>query len=205
MTATATRAAIPTILRPTSAPRYEWGLDGDGVVLDGQRHKQLIAKELFDVDIPSHLLSRDKILQSGRLTQEQYHQVKATGYNIREYALRFQFVEGAVERLRRLQETDSAIVITRRSNDAAEHMRLLFERNGLGNIRIIGNGPSKDKEDVIRRIGGVKRYVDDDLDILLRLRGKVEDLILLSWDYNRDDVVPENEGIRRVESWRDLL
>lgn len=192
---------------------FRVGLDADSVIFDGAEMKSRITYELFGLHIPPEIFSKRLVFVSGKVTSEQYNQMKHLAYNT-EIALTFKFVPGAKEIIQRMIVLEwFTPVITNRKESATHYIRRILTDHGLdipihsngdANISASGSYADNTKIDIINRLGGLDAYVDDDLSKLEPLVGLVPNLILFSQPFNQDECV-ESIGALRIEGWENLF
>lgn len=193
--------------------RLRVGLDADGVIFDGAEMKSRMTYELFGVYIDPQEFCKRLVFQSGRVSREQYEEMKRIAYNT-EVALTFKFVPGAERTIRHMINLDWFLpVLTNRKDSACDFIRRILDRVRLpinvysnGQAVLSENGHYKDntKLDLINQLGGLDVYIDDDLSKLESLAGYVPNLILFSQPFNQDEDA-ESIGAVRLDGWGNVL
>jgi hypothetical protein len=172
------------------------GLDFDDVIACSHALKPVIAKKMFGVDVAPELLSRKRIGESG-LTQDQYSAVKEELYHgnydiapVRDASLYIQIL---------LDKGDLVEVVTARDGITLDKAIKWMQGPPIPPLSMNGVGYGVSK---LAACEGFDLYVDDDLEKLLPMIGKVPHLLLFSWPFNAHEQAPEE--IRRVDSWWDI-
>lgn len=174
------------------------GIDLDGVVIDSHAVKPVVALQMFGVIVPAHLCTRQMVIDHNLLTGEQYDAVNKEVYSGR---LPMKDIHQACLYIRILQDQGHQVrAITSRSVDDGT---LPLALNWLSardlSLQVTGVGYGKPKTDFCE---GLELFVDDDLEKLTPLVGRVEHLLLFSSPTNRRHVTPR--GIYRVDNWWEI-
>lgn len=178
-------------------------LDGDGVVLDGGSQKTVATLEMFGVHIEPHAFTRANIRSTGLLSMDDYEEMKEVAYNHWVWASRFQFIAGCLPALLRLDRLGVPLAIaSRRVQLAASYTERLLWQHGLYNIPVFGAGLLYSKPEVMKHLGGMASYTDDDIECL-DVGKSVRDLFLLTQPHNLDHDC-QNIG-RRLDTWEELF
>ncbi len=171
------------------------GLDFDGVIVDSPIWKPVISERLFGVRPDLRFCSRASLNESG-LSEAQYEAVKDELYS---GSYQFKPVDGAVHHIQALISNGCTLkVVTARTGVHLDRAAQLLELYGLPlSIEGVGYGVSKEAACL-----GLDVFVDDDVDKIIPLIGKVPHLCLFSWPFNESESVPS--GVVRVSSWWEL-
>jgi uncharacterized HAD superfamily protein len=172
------------------------GLDFDGVYANSHILKPIVANKRFGVDIPAENFRRKLVVESGLLTLEQYILV---GREAMVGLHPIPLVDGATMYVKTLlAEKHSIRFITSRTEEFLEAAKKILCENGIS-LPIQGIGYGLSKTDACQSLD---LYVDDDLEKLLPLSGKVEHLLFFSWPWNLYEKEPKE--IQRVSSWWEI-
>jgi len=138
----------------------------------------------------------------GFLTLEQYEFLRGQIYGTREMGLQMREVPEMREYVQRLKlEGHNLAIISSRGNKKSDPGKIEIAREWMElhnlSIPFVGVGEGVSKVDACR---GLDAYIDDDLDKLEPLVGRVSNLFLFSWDYNLH--IPAEKIAKRVNSWK---
>lgn len=170
------------------------GLDFDCVIADTGVMKQTVAREMFGVEVPLDLCSKERIVEAG-LTPEQYELVLKETYK---RTPRLDPVKDSLFYTTLLKGDNKLKIITSRDGELLSlASKWLSGRSFRIPIEGVGRGNSKQPA-----CSGLDVFIDDDLDKLLPLVGSVKHLLFFRWPFNKHKTLPQ--GIQAVESWWDI-
>lgn len=171
------------------------GLDFDGVIADSELMKQRLAKELYGVDIPLHLLNRQGVVASGKLTEEEYDDLQDQAYGTRKYSLQILPIEGMKPVLIELQKNHELVIVTSRDERKSAIAQEWLTNQGL-TITIRSVGRKNEKTSFCK---DVDVFIDNDLYKLEPLIGVVKHLYHFN-PYSEEQILPP--GIINVPDWK---
>ncbi|PIP60871.1 hypothetical protein COX00_00815 [Candidatus Uhrbacteria bacterium CG22_combo_CG10-13_8_21_14_all_47_17] len=179
--------------------RLSIGVDFDGVIVDTTALKQEQALRLYGVSLKSHECKEGAVISKGLMTHAQYRELMARVCGDMGVGLQMESLEGSIEFLQKLLRQGHSIkIITARADaDLEVAKQWCAEKNLVIDFVSVGYGGSK-----LEAAEGLDIYIDDDLQKLLPLQGKVQNLFLFHWSYNADDLEPAE--IKRVSSWQKI-
>ena len=172
------------------------GLDFDGVYVNTHVVKVDVAKEKFGVVVSPENFRRDFIVKNGILALDEYVLVGREAMNgshpiplVADSSLYLEIL---------MREKHSIRFITSRTEELLETAKAILRENRF-DLLIQGTGYGLSK---VTACEGLDLYVDDDLEKLLPLVGKVRHLLLFSWPWNAHEKEPK--GIERISSWWEI-
>ena len=132
----------------------------------------------------------------GDLSQEQYDAILDEIYTNPEHIKRVEFIDGALENIRKLlrEGEEIRIVTSRRAEN--DITRKILEQQGL-DLDVRNVGPESTKVEACK---GCVVFVDDDLKKLIPLQGVVPYRFLLTHEYNLTEK-PRDVGVERIIGW----
>tara|TARA_Y100000310_G_C20678459_1_gene814451 strand:- start:110 stop:673 length:564 start_codon:yes stop_codon:yes gene_type:complete len=178
----------------------EIGLDFDGVIANNSKLKNYVAKDIYDIDIPSRLLKRKHILNSDILSFNQYRNLQFNVYYNKKYMNNMEPVDGSIDYMCKfIDEGHNLKVVTSRTGLGKTIAKEWMEERGL-DLPVDGVGYRKSKAEYC---SDLDFYIDDDLEKLVPLIDVVPNLSILNWDYNKDIFV-DPSIIKRMNSWKEF-
>jgi len=142
------------------------GLDFDGVIVKSNKLKSGIAENKYGVIVRATYFGRDYVVnQLGDLSHEQYDAILDEIYTNPEHIKRVEFIDGALENIRKLlrEGEEIRIVTSRRAEN--DITRKILEQQGL-DLDVRNVGPESTKVEACK---GCVVFVDDDLKKLIQL------------------------------------
>ncbi len=174
------------------------GLDFDGVIVNTDALKPVIAEKMFGVKIEPQNYNKKYVFSKNLLTPEQY---LAVAVEVHTGNHPFEEVPGALEHIKMLQEFGCNIsVVTSRSfrqGNLGIAQNWIWS-NGL-DLPIIGIPYGSSKVEACRELD---MFIDDDLDVVVSLIGIVPHPFLFSWPHKVWDNIPRE--ITQVRSWNEF-
>lgn len=175
------------------------GLDFDGVITNVGKLKSVVAKKLFNKELPERDFDMDYAISNSILTNEEYEMIKKFSYFEKDALAFTQPVDGSIEVINKLlKEGHRLKVVTAREGGALENAKNWLLSKDLS-IPIVGVGFGNNKK---KEVSGLDVFVDDLLIQLYYLADIVPHRFLFSWGYN--EKYDEKEYAIRVNSWSEL-
>ena len=177
------------------------GLDFDGPIHDIDRLKGLLAFQLYKLQIEGHLLNSD-IVRAGKvpITMDQYREIQKLAYSDDTDVLAMmQPTPYVIEGIHQLLDRNHRIVIlTARQETALAVAKDKLRQWGF-NLDFYGIGYGVSKRETIEELR-LSGYVDDDLEVLEKVRGVATPLYLF-----HPHIASPYQDIKQVPNWPCLL
>ncbi len=174
------------------------GIDFDDVIVDCHSMKPVLVKNMFGIDVPIEIFSKDYLFKNNLLTPEQYLQMGRKLFT-EDHSL--SPIENSLETIQKLiSEGFEAEIVSSRSEDGQTlgPAKNWMKKYNL-NIPITGVGYKNSKKDALK---GFDIFIDDDPDNLVSLIGSVPHLLFFSSIQNKNQEVPA--GSTRVANWEEV-
>ncbi|MEZ5359852.1 MAG: hypothetical protein R3F48_13615 [Candidatus Zixiibacteriota bacterium] len=174
------------------------GIDFDGVIADIQGFKKELAYALYGVNIQNEVIDRDKVIEEGYLTSNQYRHLQSMIYRNPITSRAIKPINGAIKYINKLHKRGyDIVIITSRGKTELQNVRHWLDSKKL-NINLVGTNRNPDKSAACHNISV---YVDDQLRKLEYLQEIVPHRF---WFSSSENIIPSSSLVRQVNSWFNL-